>query len=152
MFFVFHWQVRASKLVAAKLGKREWQDTNHQPLFVRAIIENPHCFVTIQFLFPTLYGVSHRNYRELGGREPSNRPQKRVFREKLTLDTHSGHKGRQPRLHLLDIGSIQIQPNSSGFVEDWTTFLEKQTLKTYSGVPGNLGTSGLPVFPPCSQP
>ena len=32
-----------------------------------------------------------------------NRPQKRVFREKLALDTLSGHKQHQPRLHGLDI-------------------------------------------------
>ncbi len=43
-------------------------------------------------------------FEACGGSQQYNRPQNRVFREKLALDTLSGHKQHQTRLHGLDIG------------------------------------------------
>ena len=64
-----------------------------------------------------------------GGSQQDNRPQKRVFREKLVLVTRRVHKrGQQKRLGL-DIGSCQILPKMYGVGGNQTTFLDGQTLK-----------------------
>ena len=84
---------------------------NHQRLLTRVHTDNT-VFVS------TLHGVRPRNFRARGGREQRNRPQKRIFREKLPLDTLRGHKQHQPRLHGLDIGACKFRTKDGHFVKN----------------------------------
>ena len=63
-----------------------------------------------------LLEVKSPDFGVCGGSQQGNRPQKRVFREKLVLVTHRVHKrGQQKRLGL-DIGSCEILPKCTGLV------------------------------------
>ena len=53
----------------------------------------------------TLHGVRTSPFRARRGRGRENGVQKRVFREKLALDTLGAHKQHDQRPHGLDIGA-----------------------------------------------
>ena len=58
------------------------------------------------------------NFRVRRGREQRNKVQKRGFREKLALDTLSGHKRRQPELPQRNIGACRIVPKVGDLVKN----------------------------------
>ena len=79
----------------------------------------------------TLHGVRTSPFRTRRGRGRENGVQKRVFREKLALDTLGAHKQHDQRPHGLDIGACRNGPQIGRFGENLafeSTFLEKQTL------------------------
>ena len=81
------------------------------------------------YLPTTLHGVRTSPFRTRRGRGRENGVQKRVFREKLALDTLGAHKQHDQRPHGLDIGAWRNRQQIGRFGEDQTTFLDGQTLK-----------------------
>ena len=84
----------------------------------------------------TLHGVRTSPFRTRRGRGRENGVQKRVFREKLALDTLGAHKQHEQRPHGLDIGACRNRPQIGRFGENLpfeSTFLDEQTLLKESG-------------------
>ena len=82
----------------------------------------------------TLFGVEWSQFRLVGAFKTKKRPQKRVFREKLTLDVFSGHKPTQTRLvqlHIVSCRNVQLTRADQQNLANKSTFLDGQTLNQF---------------------